>query len=321
MSALRPVFRYLSPSGPHARLSILVFHRVLPVPDPLFPDLPDAVRFRRLLGWLRGWLNILPLDLAVEFLVAGRLPERAAAITFDDGYADNASVALPLLQEQGLSATFFIATGFLDGGRMWNDTVIEAIRHSRLATLDLEPLGLRQYALTTPHDRRVAIDQCVAGLKYLPSEQRTAASEEVAAIAAVRPPCDLMLSSREVQKLHRAGMGIGAHTISHPILARLTLDEARREIQGSKTQLEHLVEEAVQMFAYPNGKLGDDYEHDHVELVRDVGFVAAFSTNHGAAGAGSDLMQLPRFTPWDRDPLRFGARLLANLRQSPQRAA
>jgi peptidoglycan/xylan/chitin deacetylase (PgdA/CDA1 family) len=73
---------------------------------------------------------------------SGALPERAAAITFDDGYADNFTRALPLLREQGLPATFFVATGFLDGGRMWNDTISEAIRRCNEDVVDLSAIGL-----------------------------------------------------------------------------------------------------------------------------------------------------------------------------------
>ena len=80
---------------------------------------------------------MIPLDVAVDALKTGKLPARAAAITFDDGYADNRSIALPILKQHGLSATFFIATGYLNGGRMWNDTIIEAIRRSEAKKLEI----------------------------------------------------------------------------------------------------------------------------------------------------------------------------------------
>ncbi|MDP1007558.1 polysaccharide deacetylase family protein, partial [Klebsiella pneumoniae] len=85
--------------------------------DPLFPDEIDAARFDAILGWLRSWFNVLPLDEAAQRLKDGSLPARAAALSFDDGYADNHDIALPLLQKHGLPCSFFIATGFLDGGR------------------------------------------------------------------------------------------------------------------------------------------------------------------------------------------------------------
>ena len=313
MSALGLLFRCLSPAGPKARLSILIFHRVVPVPDPLFPDLPDRRRFERMLDWVKGWFNVLPLDQAVRQLVAGTLPERAAAITFDDGYADNFVIALPLLRERGLTATFFVTTGFLDGGRMFNDTVIEAVRGCARPLLDLDALGLGRHPLGASSERRAAINKLIDGIKYRPAPERLALSERIAAIAGSAPPSALMMSTQQVQELHRAGMQIGAHSVSHPILAKLTLDDARHEISDGRKFLEDLLGERVGLFAYPNGKPGEDYTEDHAQLVRQLGFDAAVSTHAGAATVSSDLMQLPRFTPWDRGRFRFGARLAANL--------
>jgi hypothetical protein len=115
-------------AGADAKLSILIYHRVLPVPDPLFPTETTVESFDAQLGLLKSLFNVLPLPEAVARLKAGTLPARAASITFDDGYADNFTRALPILQKHGLHATFFIATAYLDGGRMFNDTVIESIR-------------------------------------------------------------------------------------------------------------------------------------------------------------------------------------------------
>ena len=139
---LRALAHLLSPAGPSARLSVLIFHRVLAQPDPLFPSEPDARRFDAILGWISQWFCVMPLNTAVAALRRGELPGRALSITFDDGYADNHSVALPLLQRHGMTATFFIASGFLDGGRMWNDSVIEAVRRTSLGTLNLRGLGM-----------------------------------------------------------------------------------------------------------------------------------------------------------------------------------
>jgi peptidoglycan/xylan/chitin deacetylase (PgdA/CDA1 family) len=313
LNALRPLFRCLAPPGRRGRLSILIFHRVLPAPDPLFPDLPDTARFDEVLRWMKGWFKVLPLDRAVRDLAAGTLPARAAAITFDDGYADNLTVALPILLRHELTATFFIASGFLNGGRMWNDTVIEAIRHTGSAVLDLSHLDLGRHVLDTPCARRAAIDGLIGNLKYLPQAQRLDLTERIAASAAVVPSTSLMMTSSNVRELRRAGMQIGAHTVSHPILTRLSTEQARNEIAASKEQLEGILSERVGLFAYPNGKFGDDYVEEHAALVRGIGFDAALATDWGAAAAGSDLMHLPRFTPWDRGRMRFGARLAANL--------
>ncbi len=110
---VKAIAHLLSPGGIGARLSILIFHRVLSQTDPLFPGEQDIHRFDQVLSWVSRWFNVMALDDAVSRLRAGTLPARAAAITFDDGYADNASNALPVLQRHGMEATFFVATSFL----------------------------------------------------------------------------------------------------------------------------------------------------------------------------------------------------------------
>lgn len=311
------LFGLKSPAGANARLSVLIFHRVLPEPDPLFPDEMHAARFDAVCGWVRGWFNVLPLDEAARRLAQGTLPARAMAITFDDGYADNQQVAAPILRRHGLNAAFFVATGFLDGGRMWNDTVIEALRRTPADRIELEDIaglqGLGALPLASVADRRAAIDAVIARAKYLAPDERAAVVAGVARAAGAVLPDDLMMSSQQVRDLHRQGHRVGAHTVHHPILARIAPTQARDEILRSKRTLEALLDADVDLFAYPNGKPGQDYAPEHAALVRELGFAAAVSTAWGAAHRGTDMFQLPRFTPWDRTRWRYGARLLNNL--------
>jgi peptidoglycan/xylan/chitin deacetylase (PgdA/CDA1 family) len=308
-----PLFSVLSPTGARARLSIMIFHRVLATRDPLFPDEPDAERFDQLLGWIQSWFNVLPLDEGAKRLRTGSLPARAAALTFDDGYADNFDIALPILRAHGLSATFFIATGYIDGGRMWNDTIIESVRRTKLSRWDLSAQGLSAFELTTDGERRRAIDKIIGAVKHLPPEERSAVTAQIADEANVPLPNDLMMTSDNLVDMRRAGMQIGAHTVTHPILARLEDRKAEQEISGSKAFLEGLLGERIGLFAYPNGKPAEDWRPEHAAMVRRLGFEAAVSTAPGTATRNSDPMQLPRFTPWDRTRARFGLRLAANL--------
>ncbi|MCS6944605.1 MAG: polysaccharide deacetylase family protein, partial [Sutterellaceae bacterium] len=123
----------------------------------------------------------------------------------------------------------------------------------------------------------------------------------------------LMMNCEQVADLAAAGFDIGGHTVTHPILARLSPEEARAEIAGGKSDLEAIVGRRVALFAYPNGVPGKDYAAEHVRLVRACGFQAGVSTAWGVAVWRSDPFQLPRFTPWDRTRLRFGLRLAQNL--------
>lgn len=307
-----------------AELSILIYHRVLARPDPLFPGEVNRALFERQLRLLKRFYTVLPLPVALQRLQDGSLPPRAACITFDDGYADNAEHALPLLQQYGLHATFFIATGYLNGGQMWNDRVIDAVREAPGATLDLRDLGLDCLPLASLAQRRAAIEHVLGKLKYLPFEQRQRLAVDIRRRAggAMRTMAPAMLTTFQLQRLHAAGMGIGAHTVSHPILAALSDRAARNDIANGKRELEQLLQAPVSLFAYPNGKAGRDYGPAHVAIVKSLGFTAALATDWGVArpGTGLDLFQLPRFTPWDKGRLAFLWRLRQNRRQSPVHA-
>ncbi|TQE99632.1 MAG: polysaccharide deacetylase family protein [Spiribacter salinus] len=301
------------------RLSILIYHRVLPEPDPLQPGLPDAQQFARHMRALARWFNVLPLEQAVTKLREGTLPPRAAAITFDDGYADNCDIALPILNRLGLTATFFIATGFLDGGRMWNDSVVEAIRQWPHQTLDRPALGLHRLPLVSVHDKRSAIQAVISSIKHECPDERLQVADSLAEESGLGAGSTLMMTSDWVAKLYAAGMGVGAHTHTHPILRSLALEAARADIEKNRETLEEIIQAPVRLFAYPNGKPAEDYTYEHARLVRSMGFTAAVSTAWGTAEKADDPYQLPRFTPWDAPTWRWLLRL-GGMRWSSRRS-
>lgn len=303
----------------HQRLSILIYHRVLPGLDPLRPREPDVARFRWQMELLAGAFNVLPLTEAVSRLESGTLPARAAAITFDDGYADNCTLALPVLREFGLPATVFVTTGFLNGGRMFNDTVIEAVRRLEgdsfdLCTLEVEGLN-GSWPLRDSADRNALVRRLLPVYKYADPISRTQMTERIENQLDEPLTDQPMMTDEQVLELHQSGIAIGAHTVSHPILCNLPANRAWEEIVGSKRYLERLLDSPVSMFAYPNGRVGEDYDETHVDQLRSAGFLGAVSTNPGVATPKADFFQLPRFTPWDRSPGRFCARLGLNARR------
>lgn len=299
----------LSPAGARASLLILIFHRVLAVPDPMNADEPDAARFALLMDLLQELFNVISLREAAERLARGSLPTRAACVTFDDGYENNCSIAAPILAERNMTATFFIATGFLGKGCMWNDSVIEAIRRCG-AHIDLTAAGLGRYVLPDDAARARLAGELLVRLKYLPHAERLQKAQAVAAAAGGAGPTNLMMSESQVRRLAKLGMEVGAHSVSHPILAGLDDNAASREIAESKAQLEAITGNPVTSFAYPNGRPGRDYLGSHADMVRRAGFTTAVSTAWGCARAGSDVYQLPRVSPWDRTALRYGLRLV-----------
>lgn len=289
-------------------LSILTYHRVAARPDPLFPEQIDAARFEQQLRVLTRWFRVLPLADAVRRLRERTLPARAACITFDNGYADNAAVALPILQRYRAHATFFIASGYLDGGCMWKDAVIDVVRNSRGDRLNLTASGFATYDLACPMRRRAVIDMLVDSLSRLPHAERVG---RIRTMAASFTP--VMLTSDEVLALHRAGMEIGAHTVSHPVLTTVSNADARAEIANGRARLQEIVQAPVRLFSYPGGMPGQDFESRHVHMLRGQGFEAAVTCAAGAARHDTDPMLLPRLAAPERSSGYLLARLGGNL--------
>lgn len=312
----RALVSLFSPAGKRACLSIVLYHRVPLKPDILLNSQEGIQHFEKQIYYLSHYFNVLPLDLAVRRLQENTLPSRAACITFDDGYADNAEVALPVLQKYSVPATFFIAADFINGGMMWNDKVIELVRRAPGDFLDCSELDLGRHSIDTLEKRRALLIALISKLKYLPFKEREAQVEHLCHKIPVQLPKNLMMTSDHVRHLYNAGMEIGGHTAGHPILARLGHEAAYDEIVKGKRMLEDIIQASVRFFAYPNGKPKQDYLTEHVAMLKNIGFEAAVSTAWGAADNTTDIFQLPRFTPWHTNRTRFIQQMIQNTLRS-----
>ncbi|WP_443134936.1 polysaccharide deacetylase family protein [Halorhodospira sp. M38] len=314
IGALRPMASLLAPGGWRGRLSILVYHRVLPSADPLRPYDPEVAAFRSQMELVSTLFQVLPLAEAVRRLRADRLPPRALCITFDDGYADNCEVALPILRELELPATFFIAVGYLDGGVMFNDRLIEAFRGVPVGPLDLSAVDLGQRVLLEGDaDRLRLIGEVIQAVKHLDDDERNERVEALVKGLSGVSVASPMMGRDQLRALVGAGMEVGGHTRNHPILSRVSRTRARAEIGQGREELESILGCPVRLFAYPNGHPGRDYGPHHVAMVRACGFEAAVSMVAGVSGRRTDPYQLARFTPWSRHPAAFAGRLVHNL--------
>lgn len=294
-------------------LTTLIFHRVLPATDPLRPDELDAAHFDQQMRFISDNFTVLPLPEAVGRLESGSLPRRVCCITFDDGYADNLTVALPILEKYRLPATVFVATGYLDGGRMFNDSVIDAVAFTKNTELDLDGIGLGKHLLDSNEKKLATINVILSRIKFSPPALR---DEQVAAILKATDcahlPADTMLTSKQVRELSDRGVEIGGHTVAHNILTTLDDQRAQDEIMKGKQRLEAITGKSVTSFAYPNGKPGRDYLPRHVSIVRELGFKVAVTTAPGVGRRHGDHLQLPRFSPWGASNFKMGAQILRN---------
>jgi peptidoglycan/xylan/chitin deacetylase (PgdA/CDA1 family) len=309
LKLLEPLATFASGLGKQKKLLIMIYHRVLDEPDFMRPDEVDKEAFTWQMELLAKHFNVLPLSEALERMQNDTLPPRAVSITFDDGYADNYTNALPILKKFDLTATFFIASGYLDGGRMWNDTVIEAIRNIEKPFLDLSEISLGQFNVASLDQKYQAASIIIQLIKYMPFENRDQCTAYIQN-QSKNLPDDLMMTSEQLKMLYQQGMEIGGHTVSHPILAKLDKQTAESEIRKNKAYLEDLIQESLSFFAFPNGKPNIDYLMDQVELLKNAGYMAGVSTQWGLALKISDQWQLPRFTPWDKNALIYMCRII-----------
>lgn len=292
------------------RLYIVNYHRILEARDPLLLSEPDLEEFRWQMELLARGFNVLALADAMAALAERRLPPRAVCITFDDGYRSTHDLALPILTALGLPATVFVATGYLDGGNMWNDRIVEAVRHLPAGLLDLRDSGFGVHRVESSRDRGRVADNLTNASKYLAPAARQAFAHGMELRAGITDPVRLMLTADMVRSLVHRGIEVGGHTVSHPILSRLDDASARAEIAENKRELESITEGPVRFFAYPNGKPGIDFNESHARMVRELGYAAAFSTMGGAVSDEADQFSLPRGRPRGANPWIFSARLL-----------
>lgn len=297
-------------------LTILTYHSIPPEPDQMVPGGIHAELFGRQLDIIKRFFNVLPLSEAIMRADNGTLPARTVCITFDDGYADNFTVALPMLKERNLRATFFVTTGFLDGGIMWNDVVRLCVQQASSLAAFKPYLPSGALSSATPA-RSDVIDAVQRHLKYEAPEKRQASVDALAAELRTSIPSDVMMSSVQVKSMAAEGMDIGAHTVTHPILSRVEPVQARKEITGSKLALEEILGRSVDLFAYPNGVPGTDFTEEHLRMACEAGYSAAVTTSPGIAASGIDRMQLPRYAPWSTSTGRFMYNHWRNSRKTP----
>ncbi len=233
-------------------------------------------------------------------LARGRNEPYSVVVTFDDGFASNLHVALPILERYQVPATFFIVSDLIEhGGSLWPDRLACIIGSAESRTGEFRGTTLN---LCDAAGKGAAYRTLVKMCKALPGDERNRFLTELVRHLHVdetafhaQPWWDdyRIMSGEEVSSLSRSPLvEIGAHTASHPVLSRTDADHARREIAGCKEVLERLTGR-IRYFAYPYGG-PDDYTPLHRQMCLDSGYEAAFSAKMGAVIRGTDRYEIPR---------------------------
>lgn len=313
---------------------ILLYHRIgITAPDPWALNVAPE-NFQHHLRFLRRHLRPVAMQELLVAAAEGASLDDAVAVTFDDGYADNLQAALPLLERYEIPATFFIPTGAIDSVQeFWWDELERLIlepaelppvlritiggdtyEYKLGATAKLtrdEAAAAGWVAWETPPTARHALyadlwSRC-QGLAAVAREDVMCQVRAWATDGGATRPARRTLSAVELRRLAASPIAeIGAHTITHPSLASLSLDEQKREIVQSRDDLESLIGGSVRTFSYPFGK-STDYTSETIGIVRDAGYHSACANIPGVVSPGVDTFQLPRLFVRDMDGPRFRA--------------
>jgi peptidoglycan/xylan/chitin deacetylase (PgdA/CDA1 family) len=288
----------LSPFGP--ALAVLVYHRVVPERrrDPWSLAVSEA-NFRDQIAALRDRWPVVPLEHGLRGATEGTLPAKhAVAVTFDDGYRDNLTRALPVLDTFAIPATLFLATGYVSkDSSFWWDRLDTALAEGRLS--------------------RPRADVYRWG-KGLTSDARDRWLQSEGVPQRVGEPEDQPMTAEDLQRLG-ARFRIAGHGHDHVSLGLVPVEDAARDLATCMYTLSHVTETPLRHVAYPFGG-AEDVTEAVASSARDAGFLAGFTTSPGVVRRGADLFRLPRI--WAHDV--SGAHLVAALTRaflSPRRRA
>jgi peptidoglycan/xylan/chitin deacetylase (PgdA/CDA1 family) len=268
---------------------VLVYHRVGPAGGGVIPTIPEAL-FARQVRLLKDLGSVVRLE---ELLELNRASRVRFALTFDDDYRSHIDRVLPILVDEGVSATFFLS------GRSLFDVgpyPFEVLDHLLLANSPGEVA------------RALAIEACNL--------------EELVRVCASDPRAARLLGNHEVPVNHLgrddihelvvAGMTVGFHTVEHALLPSLSGGGLQEAVSRGRAELEDVAGAPVALFAYPFGCT----DTRTAEAVRAAGYAAAVTGIPGPVNPRTDTYRLPRWEPGPLDERAFAAEVAIRLHRS-----
>ena len=323
-SGVTPVASRLARRSGARTWTVLGYHRVGSEARDGGPGAVHPDRFRAHLRYLKARYQIVTVGEALQALERGGTGRPLVSVTFDDGYRDNVTSALPILREEGCRATLFPTLEAVEEGRApWPHRLAAGLhwlaRQGRAADWPEPFRRLAGRGTNGAGPPPGAIAAALAAAKRLPGEECARLVSEVDRRAKDAPPPAEMLSADELRRWRDAGMEIGSHTHRHPILARLSSTGRRADLVASRQGLERIVGAPVRLLAYPNGRAAD-WDGAVIDDARAAGFEAALTTIEGIpSGTALDRFRIPRLSIGDDDVPSFALRLLPSVARARAR--
>lgn len=308
MKSLRKIYRSFSTG----QCAVLLYHRVAElVTDPqLLSVTPD--HFEAQLKYLKKKYHILSIEEFEDCLFEKKsLPDKSILISFDDGYADNVNIALPLLEQYETQALFYICTGNLNTtNEFWWDDVerLVLLSDSLPGKIELMIKGEKMLFAVNNHDERlITYNKLLPLFRSLNVNERNIVINELGRLSGMPAPRESH-RSMTFDKLRKMSASkasvIGAHTHNHPSLAALSIEEQKHEINKSKKILEDITGKKIKHFSYPFGTYLD-YNSDTINICKESGFSMVAANYPDTVDKASNLMMFPRFLVRDWDEKVF----------------
>jgi peptidoglycan/xylan/chitin deacetylase (PgdA/CDA1 family) len=305
---LRLVSGFMPPS-----VAILMYHSVMDDPAAATLVLGEIIHSTKI---FRAQMEILASDFHpvsmedIRLFLSGEktLPERAVAVTFDDGYADNYQAATEILTPLGVPAAFYATVDSIDNRRLpWTGRLRYSFLTSKKAswsdagkTATAKTLNGKVWPLATSEGRNRAFDHAAELVSQLSGDRQedyVASLEKELDSTIDDSSTQFMMTWNELRSLVGSGHIVGSHTLTHPNLAQIPDDQMRAELTGAKRRLEQELSASITHFAYPCPALQPHWTERTLAATREIGYKTAVTTNPGAVRRSDDPFCLPRIRP------------------------
>jgi peptidoglycan/xylan/chitin deacetylase (PgdA/CDA1 family) len=255
--------------------------------------------FEEQMAYLRKHFSVLSLYELLQGSQDRSLPSNSVAVTFDDGYRDNYTFALPILKKYRIPATIFLTTGCIETGQvLWFDKILLAFRKTTRLRLEVddsfEPISWR-----TTQERLAAATKILRQLRERPDDDKDAMLPIILDSLGVRETIadeEMMLTWEQVREMYDHGISFGSHTVTHPILSRCSEKRILSELTASKHTIEEQIENEVDTLAYPSGRK-IDFSEMTIRLAKEAGYRGAVTILAGPNNEGEDPFLLRRDAP------------------------
>ena len=284
------------------RFYIIPYHMIVNKPNGFYPETSSA-DIEKQINHLAKNYKIISLDEIVERVKNKRSLRRCVAITFDDGFRDNYEIAYPILRKYNVPATIFLTTGYIENGTVpWFIKLRYIFMQTAKTHFQLSPKGTTiSCPMRTKEEKFAASNRAMACLRNCSDEERLPLLERLCEELEVNDfqgIDNLMLTWDQIREMAENGISFGAHTVNHPILSRISIEMAEREIQESKKTIEEKLGNPITSFAYPFGKKAQ-YSSDLFPVLEKLGFKCAVTTETGVNTQSTHLFELNRGIAWE----------------------